>query len=102
MHVQAAFSIHNLTSQLLHQHIHINPRNLQVKVMYHTRLCTLKQTGPWRQPASWMMHVSMMSHLMTSGKVSKEATICSLIAALARESSLKASAIMVMATIWLV
>lgn len=46
----------------------------------------------------WMTHVCV-SNLMTSGKVSKEATICSLIAALARESSLKASAIMVMATI---
>ena len=49
-----------------------------------------------------MLHIYVMSHLMTSGKVSKEATICSLTAALARESSLKARAIMVMATIWLV
>ena len=50
-----------------------------------------------------MQHGACMTcHLMTSGKVSREATISSLIAALARESSLKASAIIVIATIWLV
>lgn len=56
----------------------------------------------WQRHTMAIRRINTLCPLMTSGKASREATICSVIAALARNSSLSTSAIMVMATIWLV